>query len=1129
MEPVFTVKEEIDRRSGVPLVGVFFLVLAITATALVVLWWLGAQAAEDGVNDVAASLRRALVADIERQVYDFLGLPYAAVQVFLAARSSGTYSLTRADAYGHTAAGPRSVRAAQWMLDACRQVATVDAVFFGTEYAHFGIAFCERSLGKGANSNWTFSLCPPVDQVREGVPAWTIPCRYRSNCSQIYRHRPDYRAYCEDPADPWAHQENCVDRQTDCRPYWAAGRGDGTRQCPTGPNPTSAPFQCYTDLQPPHATWAHALNVKGRDPTFCRPDATSVHPPCENFCPEFNRTYYKTNERGEFMMSYRTRSDYDPRSRSWYKWSKQQKTRAYTNMYICSTSRMPCFSAIVPLRVAVPDIGAVVVLGRRRAVVVGHTATVEHMYAIRVRHSDGAEEVVDAEAVRLPCTSIAACQESSADPGACADACAADAALPGPAPDALRQTTQDRLVGIVGGDYESRGLSDAMDSIEVGKTGGLFIVERDEDASLVAVSSSLPCEATRNARPDESPRPTCFVRQQEDEFGRVDVNADPVRVSAYETHAGPVVNGVMSSIFPGRNHGGVGRRSVVASVGSEDYWVEVVPINPMTGPAGAPLGIGNVDWILFVVLPHRDFLAEANAAKEDTLAISISVICVVAAVLAAVGFGFIAAPIRILITDLAEAQEMRIDAILARHPRFTPLREMSELQASFRVLCHFLREYRSFLPQALLDAGDESSAEEKDLENGSGSVYSDTGSRLEKGSVTRVRRDRAGSSASNHSRQSRRSNDSGISAGHTKPAAGRAGRSGGMSSFLAPTAVLRTVSVVMGNIAGLHNRCAQPLILRESLRALVLVLHEVTTHSKGTLDGVVGDRTRISWNAGRLIGSHRARAVLAAAQLMESSTVPPMTLAVGTGDAVCGNFGDTPFRYHGIIGPVCSFAHICERYASRFLGSQGPAAVCEQRLCAEQTAVQYRWQCRLGYSKRPGPPVNVFVILGIYERQGVESQEWMYALADAEDHAPYKEYNRAIIHAVSGHHDAACELLRALPPDSPQLPHAADLLQRIEAFVAGSGPDPTAVLQVLDVGVRAASSARGSTARSSITGQPVSGELEDSHEDTTSPGVATAVADGIFNDQQPGQHAKVVPLASDSPRNPLQVTREHGS
>eukprot|EP01062_Namystynia_karyoxenos_P004186 TRINITY_DN11480_c0_g1_i1.p1 TRINITY_DN11480_c0_g1~~TRINITY_DN11480_c0_g1_i1.p1 ORF type:complete len:1208 (+),score=117.27 TRINITY_DN11480_c0_g1_i1:110-3733(+) len=656
------------RRSGAPIIVILFAVLGLCTAALIIVWWLGAVAAEEGVEDVSRSLRRALVADIERQVYAFLELPFLGVDQLLSGHRAGAWSLMRADAFGQSPEAP-------------------------------------MGAGRGLNANFSFSIAPPADQIRRGVPTWTIPCRYRSDCADLYASRPDYQQYCEDATDPWAGLGECVARQKGCRPYWAAGKGSGSRECPTEPNPKEPPYQCYEDLQPPHATWAHAVYPRGRKPTICRPNAMTVHERCDVFCPEFNRSYYKSNERIEFFQYTKTRSDYDPRSRSWYRWSARQVGRAYTNTYICSTTKMPCSSAVVPIHVTVPDVGATVVLRQRKVVVTGHTQTTESMYALRIRHAGGAEEVVGAEAVRLPCLSVADCAANSSTPGACEAACAVDSALPGPSPVAAKQTVKRKLVGIIGGDYESWSLIAAIDSIEVAKTGGLFIIERNAEANLVAVSSSLPCEATRNSPPDVDPPPNCFSKQPVGVGGFVDVNADPERVSAFDPYGGPVVSGVMRALFQNGSHTAVsGRRSVVVKIDDEQYWVEIVPIDPMAGPADRPLGIGNVDWILFLVVPQRDYLRDVIRDRERTLYISIGIACLVAIIFAIIALWMVDAPIRTLLARMDLACDMRIDEALAKPPRWEPVREICKLQTGFVTLCFRLREYRSFLPQSVLES-----------------------------------------------------------------------------------------------------------------------------------------------------------------------------------------------------------------------------------------------------------------------------------------------------------------------------------------------------------------------------------------------------------------------------------------
>eukprot|EP01065_Artemidia_motanka_P040524 TRINITY_DN5098_c0_g2_i3.p1 TRINITY_DN5098_c0_g2~~TRINITY_DN5098_c0_g2_i3.p1 ORF type:complete len:1229 (+),score=338.54 TRINITY_DN5098_c0_g2_i3:383-4069(+) len=611
----------------------------------------------------------------------------------------GTFSVERNDGFElFPMPGKRDRGCTKQLLTTCQNFPQISGLYYGNELGHFCSALCQRP---GADwSNWTISTIPPLDQLKENVPTWTIPCRYRDDCPQQYTGRPEYQAMCEG-SDVWNGLEECYGSQWNCRPYWAAGRGTGANVCPATSAPTEPPYQCYRETSPPHATWAQAVNQKSPEVVTCRGDATGPNTPCSSMCPEFNRTYYTTGRTGDTSFYSKTRSDYDPRARGWYSPHTSdppeygRDSMWYTSVYICATSGMPCLSATSPLYAAVPSVGSVVIptgagVPEERMTVTGYVNEGAEMHRVVMRAQDGTVRTSSRYDVRLACASVADCQSTAARPGDCAATCGRDAGLPGVAITAGAQTMADRLLGVLIADYEAWSLQAVLDSITVGKTGGLFIIEQEsETAELIAASSSLPCPALLAGRaPGASFDPTCFVKT---------VDGSPERVSAYDAYAGSIINDVMWGLFPDqRSHmtvGGKQERSV------SGYWVDVQPIDPK-----AEYGIDNVKWILFVVLPKSDFLDDVERARTRTLAVSVAVAAFTCVALLSVAIGMISRPIAFLIDDFDLACDMHIDDILSKPPRMTVLRDISRLQRSFLVLCQHLKEYRSFLPAAVLKA-----------------------------------------------------------------------------------------------------------------------------------------------------------------------------------------------------------------------------------------------------------------------------------------------------------------------------------------------------------------------------------------------------------------------------------------
>eukprot|EP01065_Artemidia_motanka_P018779 TRINITY_DN2212_c1_g1_i4.p1 TRINITY_DN2212_c1_g1~~TRINITY_DN2212_c1_g1_i4.p1 ORF type:complete len:784 (+),score=173.41 TRINITY_DN2212_c1_g1_i4:380-2731(+) len=181
--------------------------------------------------------------------------------------------------------------------------------------------------------------------------------------------------------------------------------------------------------------------------------------------------------------------------------------------------------------------------------------------------------------------------------------------------------------------------------------------------------------------------------------------SDPELVSAYEPYAGEVINAAVNELFPNKDAGTLsGPVSGTFTLDGSKYWVDVKVIDPMGGPASSPLGISGDSWLLFVILPQDDFLADVRSSLNDTLAISVCIAAAVTVMLLAVSITMISWPLRKLNKDFEKAGSMQLDDILGGSNDRSLLSDIAQLQEGFLVLTRQLREYRSFLPPAVLAA-----------------------------------------------------------------------------------------------------------------------------------------------------------------------------------------------------------------------------------------------------------------------------------------------------------------------------------------------------------------------------------------------------------------------------------------
>ena len=617
---------------GVSLRLVVTILLIVVAGGMVAVIVVGGKNAVDGVADVCKNLRIKVSDGVTAEVVQIMRIPFTGMDRAVAYHDTGAINLERWDARDHYIQNS-SQHATYYYRLISQMKGWGNNIYTANAYGNVLVWYTSGMIGS----------TPPLDQIIEGNPTWTIPCRYQSNCtdpSNSMNHQ-----YCVDQTNPFAGEI----------PPWARGEGEQKN--------LSA---YYAKADPEWATWAVPQHATSASPTHCRANAQSAKPMCPDGvgCPEANFTYFDYNGSTE-PTPLRGFQHFDSRMRWWYQDTKllPPKTKYYNAVKLCVTTRTPCLTATMPLHVEVPSIGAVVRTNT------GHLGTVlRYVHTLKEMHTPvlsmpgGTEEVWGRKALTLACNS--------------SDECA-----PLNIPFAPQTTTQ-KFWGVVASDYYSRTLADIGASFKVSKTGGVFIGDYTSQALLL--TSGFPC-------PEVKFDDNCFIRTVE---GKTE------RVSAFDPYAGEIVSGVMTELFnpvvvdgvlQSQEHVGVVEDlDEAVSFGGSEYWVRFVPLSPRMGD------ITNLNWFVCVVIPQDDYLADIKRSQMVTLAVSLCLVAVVLATLLVLTIVFVVRPVMLLLSDFDKASVMELDSIEERSGGVVS--EFASLQQTFNTVVKNLRLYRPFLP-----------------------------------------------------------------------------------------------------------------------------------------------------------------------------------------------------------------------------------------------------------------------------------------------------------------------------------------------------------------------------------------------------------------------------------------------
>eukprot|EP00756_Hemistasia_phaeocysticola_P035729 Hpha_TRINITY_DN16602_c1_g3::TRINITY_DN16602_c1_g3_i5::g.181185::m.181185 len=237
--------------------------------------------------------------------------------------------------------------------------------------------------------------------------------------------------------------------------------------------------------------------------------------------------------------------------------------------------------------------------------------------------------------------------------------------------------------------------------------------------------------------------------------------------------------------------------------------------------------------------------------------------------------------------------------------------------------------------------------------------------------------------------------------------------------------------IAMGMLNLLNSLQNDPEQRRERVKRAVEGCVAETGANKGVMEGVTGDRIRCSWNASRNTLRCRVYALTATYR----ATRGGMSSAVVSGEAMCGAEGVADFRFYTIDGARVSFGFLLERFAAReaeelitVVPHDACVTMCDRATKMDTTELGlHRWYGEVTFAKVGREPV--YHVMGLSESSG-EGEEWMYELAGRDK--SWEVYNGAAVKLAAGDPSATESGLLKLPKatgDSTLLHFYADRLK----------------------------------------------------------------------------------------------------
>eukprot|EP01062_Namystynia_karyoxenos_P043341 TRINITY_DN31760_c0_g1_i1.p1 TRINITY_DN31760_c0_g1~~TRINITY_DN31760_c0_g1_i1.p1 ORF type:complete len:783 (+),score=118.01 TRINITY_DN31760_c0_g1_i1:76-2424(+) len=214
----------------------------------------------------------------------------------------------------------------------------------------------------------------------------------------------------------------------------------------------------------------------------------------------------------------------------------------------------------------------------------------------------------------------------------------------------------------------------------------------------------------------------------------------------------------------------------------------------------------------------------------------------------------------------------------------------------------------------------------------------------------------------------------------------------------------------------------------------------------GVVDVLSADHFCASFGAAtRALGAHRTAAVRCAAHLRDAAPAEGVALdqlrrtsAVCSGNALCGDFGNSAAQRYMVIGAVSSFIHSAERAAAAW----NVGVLCDD---AAHDGVSDLWDCRLRAAAQMARRLaerRVFLWEVLEEKDDLprSCSEWMYEMAAASRN-PWEGYNEAVRTWCKGRVTAALEAVAAAITDAEEgTPPQKALVAARARMLAGALP-----------------------------------------------------------------------------------------
>ena len=418
---------------------------------------------------------------------------------------------------------------------------------------------------------------------------------------------------------------------------------------------------------------------------------------------------------------------------------------------------------------------------------------------------------------------------------------------------------------------------------------------------------------------------------------------------------------------------------------------------------------GEMKWFITLLVPRESVMdaidASTNAIKvkvqndrdsadeeqERALVLMLSVTfgaVSVLLVLVCIFTTLIVRPLQTLMSDMENVAIMNLEAV-DQYKTQSSIREVGNMETSFKQMVRNLVEYRNYMPQSLLAVG---------------TMESETDQQSQKGSLATDKSIQGTSSAGSGEHTIATS----IARKHT---------------MLTGEAILRrkSISVVYFNVKDWHGttRMMSDIDTIDVHSKLLSGLLSCLQGSKGVADVVSGDRMMGTFNAFVPISSHKKQCLsvaLSARKRMETlfaNSAHPLTVSTScaSGDARVGHMGCVSLKKVTIMSSVLPWVVALERYSRRkgysITADHAFREVATEFVLKGVDAIWFRKRCEK----------HVIRVYEVVAEAVHADEEWMYQMESAGKKNPFAVWNKVLDAIYEEDWNAGEELFRKVSID----------------------------------------------------------------------------------------------------------------